>query len=84
MKNGKLVAPEGCVDPYNGEKHELGEAWNTIDCLKCECGKEEVECCLRYPAVTSFPGCAVTLDSEKCSYLVHEIGDPSKPCTPEA
>ncbi|XP_062817304.1 small serum protein 5-like [Anolis carolinensis] len=47
MKNGKPVFPKGCVDPYNEKNHKLGDSWNTMNCLKCECKRKEVECCPR-------------------------------------
>ncbi|XP_034974748.1 small serum protein 2-like [Zootoca vivipara] len=75
----KLV-PGECTDSYDGSKHPSGSAWNTSECMSCECNHGTMSCCSRYVAIAHLEGCTSYLDKETCTYKSRKINDPSKPC----
>ncbi|XP_061448716.1 small serum protein 2-like [Rhineura floridana] len=75
------VTPDGCTDTYDGKKHPFGSAWNTAECMRCECSRNTMQCCSRYGGVVEPPpGCRAVVDFQACKYVLHKEGDPSKPC----
>ncbi|KAJ7305242.1 hypothetical protein JRQ81_011154 [Phrynocephalus forsythii] len=80
FKDGKFVIPNTCVDKYDGTEHLVGSAWNTGECMKCECTKGGMSCCSRYGGIAKVEGCEAVRDPETCTYKFFKNNDPSKPC----
>ncbi|XP_054854518.1 small serum protein 5-like [Eublepharis macularius] len=81
IKDGKIVDPDGCVDPFDGSKHPFQSEWNTENCHICYCdSKGEVQCCSRYGSIAVAEGCKAVVDPETCTYKFYKADDPSTPC----
>nr|XP_020649239.1 small serum protein 5-like [Pogona vitticeps] len=76
--DGKMMLPDGCTDLYDGTKHPFGDVWNSSRCMRCSCGRTEMQCCTRGVEVRE--GCRSILDMETCSYKFYKIDDPTTPC----
>ncbi|KAJ6653145.1 hypothetical protein lerEdw1_010107 [Lerista edwardsae] len=79
-EDGKLVMPDGCTDPYDKTMHPFGSAWDTAECMHCDCAKDGLQCCTRYGGVVSVPGCKAVLDEEACKYVLYKEDDPTALC----
>nr|XP_056716060.1 small serum protein 5-like [Euleptes europaea] len=81
IKDGKVLDPDSCTDPYDGSKHALGSAWNTAKCFGCSCSSKGVlHCCTRYGGPAVMEGCKGVVDLETCTYKFYKVDDPSTPC----
>ncbi|XP_070621232.1 small serum protein 2-like [Erythrolamprus reginae] len=78
--NGKAVWPTKCVDPHDKKEHPIGSAWNTADCLRCNCKKDGLSCCHRYGGIAVKQGCKTVINPKTCKHEFYRLDDPSKRC----
>nr|XP_056716061.1 small serum protein 2-like [Euleptes europaea] len=71
---------DGCLDPYNKEKHPFGSKWNSDKCMTCTCDRTILSCCTRYTSEPHVQGCKAVLDKRTCKYKHYKVDNPSELC----
>ncbi|KAL8174030.1 UNVERIFIED_CONTAM: hypothetical protein K2H54_036987 [Gekko kuhli] len=81
LKDGVVVNPGSCIDPYDMSKHALGSEWNTAECKSCRCNSNGMlQCCSRYGGTAVVEGCKALADPETCTFKFYKADDLSTPC----
>ncbi|NXQ35378.1 MSMB protein, partial [Alaudala cheleensis] len=70
----------GCM--LNGKLYPFGRIERTEDCLKCDCGKDGMDCCSLYFTFRAYDteNCKVVFNKKRCNYDLVQKDDPSKEC----
>ncbi|XP_072122636.1 beta-microseminoprotein J1-like [Mobula birostris] len=71
----------GCIDPYDGSLHPVGETWIDPVCMRCTCGSAFHECCTSYSTPSGYSeDCVSLFNPRECRYRVHRKDNPSIEC----